>query len=123
MLLITKGVQKDIMVTLSESVTLLNPYFLFVFTNVSNKAELKVIVFSGDDKSNYPNRINIFEIDVALFENLERGQYSYDVYEQLSSTNTDIEGLNLVETGRMLLKDSSEGTNYVTGYVPQTQFV
>lgn len=123
MLVITKGLQKDILVTLSESVTITNPYFLFVFTNISTKEILKVIVNSEDDKSNYPLRINIFEIDVDLFEDLQTGQYSYEVYEQVSSTNEDTAGLNMVENGRMLLNDATEKTDYLIGYEPQTQFV
>jgi hypothetical protein len=123
MLVITKGVQSDIMVTLQDSITLLNPYYLFVFTNVSTKEELKVIVNSADDKSNFPNRINVFEIDNTLFDDLQTGQYIYEVYEQLSSTNEDTTGLNLVENGRMILKAVGETTNYLTGYSPQTQFV
>jgi hypothetical protein len=50
-------------------------------------------------------------------------QYIYEVYEQLSSTNEDTTGLNLVENGRMILKAVGETTNYLTGYSPQTQFV
>ena len=123
MLVITKGVQSDIMVTLQDSITLLNPYYLFVFTNISTKEELKVIVNSADDKSNFPNRINVFEIDNDLFEDLQTGQYIYEVYEQLSSTNVITTGLNLVENGRMILKAPGETTNYLTGYSPQTQFV
>jgi hypothetical protein len=123
MLVITKGVQSDIMVTLQDSITLLNPYYLFVFTNISTKEELKVIVNSADDKSNFPNRINVFEIDNDLFEDLQTGQYIYEVYEQLSSTNVITTELNLVENGRMILKAVGETTNYLTGYSPQTQFV
>ena len=123
MLVITKGLQSDIMVTLQDSITLLNPYYLFVFTNISTKEELKVIVNSADDKSNFPNRINVFEIDNDLFEDLQTGQYIYEVYEQLSSTNVITTGLNLVENGRMILKEVGETTNYLTGYSPQTQFV
>lgn len=123
MLVITKGVQSDIMVTLQDSITLLNPYYLFVFTNISTKEELKVIVNSADDKSNFPNRINTFEIDIDLFDDLQTGQYIYEVYEQLSSTNLITTGLNLVENGKMILKAVGETTNYLTGYSPQTQFV
>lgn len=115
--------QSDIMVTLQDSITLLNPYYLFVFTNISTKEELKVIVNSADDKSNFPNRINVFEIDIDLFDDLQTGQYIYEVYEQLSSTNLITTGLNLVENGKMILKAVSETTNYLTGYSPQTQFV
>ena len=123
MILITKGVQKDIRVTLTESVTLLNPFFLFEFTNVSTKDTLKVIVSSADDRSDYQQRFNSFDIDIALFEYLQTGQYSYDVYEQLSDINTNTEGLNLIETGKMLLVLPGEKTAYQSEYAPTTKFV
>jgi hypothetical protein len=123
MIVVTKGIQKDIYVTLNESVTLTNPYFLFVFTNISTKEVLKVIVNSTDDKSNYPERVNQFEIDVDLFDELSTGQWSYNIYEQLSSSNLNPTGLNLLENGKMLLKDSSEVTDYSATYAPQTKYV
>jgi hypothetical protein len=123
MIVVTKGIQKDIYVTLNESVTLTNPYFLFVFTNISTKEVLKVIVNSTDDKSNYPERVNQFEIDVDLFDELPTGQWSYNIYEQLSSSNLNPTGLNLLENGKMLLKDSSEVTDYSATYAPQTKYV
>jgi len=123
MIVVTKGIQKDIYVTLNESVTLTNPYFLFVFTNISTKEVLNIIVNSADDKSDYPERVNKFEIDNTLFDDLSTGQWSYNVYEQLSSTNTNIAGLNLLETGKMLLKDNTEVTDYSATYAPQTKYV
>jgi hypothetical protein len=123
MIVIIKGVQKDIYVTLNESVTLTNPFFLFVFTNISTKEVLNVIVNSADDKSNYPERVNQFEIDNNLFNNATTGQWSYNIYEQSSNTNTDTLGLNLLENGRMILKDNDEVTNYSINYSPKTKFI
>ena len=123
MLVITKNLQKDIYVTLNESITLTNPYFLFVFTNFGTKEVIKVIVNSADDRSNYPERVNQFEIDVDLFDDATTGQWIYEVYEQLSSTNENTSGLTLLENGKMLLKDATEKTNYQTTYQPETKFI
>lgn len=123
MLVYTKGFQKDTNVTLTESVTLSNPYFLFVFTNVSTKEVVKVIVNSADDISSNSSRVNTFEIDVTLFANATAGQWNYEVYEQTSSTNLDTNGLNILEVGKMILKESSEIVSYSTGYSPQTKFI
>jgi hypothetical protein len=122
MIVVTKGVQKDIYVTLNESITLSNPYFLLVFTNISTKDILTFVVNSADDKSSYPERVNQFELNIDSFDDVKTGQWRYDIYEQLSSTNHNPTGLNLLETGKMLLKDSNEVTDYVAGYAPQTQF-
>jgi hypothetical protein len=123
MIVITKGVQKDIYVTLNDSVTISNPFFLFVFTNVSTKEQIKVIVNSTDDKSSYPERVNQFEIDVALFDNASVGQWHYNVYEQDNGTNEDVAGLTMLENGKMLLKDSIQVTDFVAEFAPQTQFI
>ena len=76
-----------------ESTTIENPYYLFVFTNVSTKVEYKINVNSADDTSEYPERINVFNFNtITLFASAQAGQYAYEVYEQSSSTNTDPTG-------------------------------
>jgi hypothetical protein len=121
MLLYTIGQSKDTCVTLTESTTLTNPYYLFVFTNVATKVVYKVIVNSTSDLSPYPERYNLYSIDVStLFATAQAGQYSYEVYEQASSTNTNITGLNLVECGKMKLLPSTSLTQQ--GYEPQTTY-
>lgn len=120
MLVYTIGDQADTLVTLNESKTLENPYYLFIFTNVTTKDKIKTIVNSASDTSAYPERINIFPISVSIFANAKTGQWSYDVYEQESSTNLDPSGLNLVECGKMLLLPSS--TLNKQGYEPTTTY-
>lgn len=119
MIVYTIGQQSDTYVTLNESTTLVNPYYLFVFTNVATKAEYKKIVNSTTDISAYPDRINVYNYNtITLFATAQAGQYSYEVYEQLSSTNTNPSGLNLVECGKMLLNPS---VNLIQqGYEPTT---
>lgn len=121
MIVYTIGQQSDTLVTLNESTTIVNPYYLFVFTNVSTKVVYTTIVNSASDTSEYPDRINIYTFNtITLFATAQAGQYSYEVYEQVSSTNVDPSGLNLVECGKMLLNPS---TNLIQqGYEPTTTY-
>lgn len=109
------------MVTLTESTTLTNPYYLFVFTNVSTKVQYKINVNSNTDSSDYPIRINVFSFNtITLFASAQAGQFSYEVYEQSSSSNLDPSGLNLVECGKMLLQP--ENNLIQQGYAPTTTY-
>jgi hypothetical protein len=121
MIIYTKGTQSETILTLTESTTIVNPYYLFVFTNVSTKVIITKIVNSLDDTSEFPERANIYNFDtITLFSTAQAGQYSYDVYEQESSTNVDPTGLNLVECGKMNLLPA---TNLIkTGYEPETTY-
>lgn len=121
MILYTKGQQAETLVTLNESTTILNPYYLFVFTNVSTKVEYKIVVNSADDTSLFPERINIFNFNIiTLFASADPGQFAYEIYEQSSSTNTDPTGLNLVECGKMKLLPAA---NLIQkGYEPTTTY-
>lgn len=95
-----------IIVTLNEKRTIVsNCYYLFVFTHQTTKEEVKFIVSSSDDLSGYPNRYNTFQIDATqVFEDATLGSYLYDIYEQESSSNTNIDNTtNLVENGKMYL--------------------
>jgi hypothetical protein len=121
MIVYTIGQQSDTLVTLNESTTIVNAYYLFVFTNVSTKVVYKKIVNSTSDTSSYPDRINIYSFNtITLFASAQAGQYSYEVYEQASSSNTNPSGLNLVECGKMLLNPA---TNLIQqGYEPTTTY-
>lgn len=121
MLLYTKNSQSDTLVTLTESTTLVDPYYLFIFTNVSTKVEYKINISSSSDSSVYPDRINVFSFNtITLFANAQAGQYSYEIYEQESSSNLDPDGLNLVECGKMLLQP--EINLIKKGYAPTTTY-
>lgn len=121
MIVYTIGQQSDTLVTLNESTTIVNPYYLFVFTNVSTKVVYNQIVNSTSDTSEYPDRINIYTFNtVTLFATAQAGQYSYEVYEQESSINTNPSGLNLVECGKMLLNPANNLIQQ--GYEPTTTY-
>lgn len=120
MLVYTIGNQSDTLVTLSESTTIVNPYYLFVFTNITTKDTIKTVVNSASDISEYPDRINIFSISISLFSSAKAGQWYYEVYEQDSAVNVDPTGLNMVECGKMLLLPSSQLNKQ--GYDPTTTY-
>lgn len=99
--------------TLTESSTLVDPFYLFEFTNEFN-ATAKSIYFIADDESLSPNRYNLFTLEesdggsvtggdsIAL--KLLSGQYEYRVYE--STTRTLDKALTtgvVVEVGRMVV--------------------
>ena len=94
---------------------------MFVFTNVSTKVQYKINVNSTSDASAYPDRFNEFAFNtVTLFATAQAGQFSYEVYEQSSSSNLDPSGLNMVECGKMLLQPA---TNLIKqGYAPTVTY-
>jgi hypothetical protein len=96
--------------TLTEFVTLATPYYLFVFTHVETKNIVAFVKSEADDESDYPHRYNQFTIDATdIFEDQPTGEWHYKVYEQSSSTNTDIALTgDLLEDGKLTLTRAAE---------------
>jgi len=115
MIHLTKAETNTIVMTLTEKQLLSNPNYLFVFTNRSSNCEVKFIKLNATDTSLYKDRYNEFSITTnTYFKNQLEGQYTYEVYEQASSTNLDITGLNKLETGIMWLSGSTLTYNTYT---------
>lgn len=93
-----------------------NPNYLFVFTNRSSNVIVKFVVLNGADTSLYKDRYNKFSIVTNTnFSSALNGQYTYEIYEQASTSNTNISGLNKLETGIMELQGTSISyTKYTT---------
>ena len=100
----------ELILTLTEFVTIHTPYYLFVFTNVTTKDQVKFIKSEIDDESNYPNRYNKFTINAAtVFENQQTGEWHYKVYQQSSPTNTDPDAAEgTLEYGKLILNRATE---------------
>lgn len=94
---------QNFVVTLTERVSINNPYFLFVFEHVTTKQVFKFVLNSANDLSAYPDRFNQFQINVpTLMSSAPEGDYRYSVYEQASSSNTDVALTGaLLEVGQM----------------------
>lgn len=96
MLLITQGETKFWYLTLTEKVTISNPYFLF---SVTHRQTMKVYNFILTDVSTFKDRYNKFSINESNY-NFYEGEYMYEVYAQTSSTNLNPSLANeLVEEG------------------------
>jgi hypothetical protein len=115
MIHLTKGETNTIVMTLTEKQLLTNPNYLFVFTNRSSNNAIKFVVLNTSDISQYKDRYNEFSIVTNTnFSSALEGQYTYEVYEQVSSSNTNITGLNKLETGIMWLSGSTLTYNQFT---------
>lgn len=100
----------ELIVTLTEKVSLNDPYFLFVFTHVLTKEEVKFLKSEASDESSYPARYNQFTINPSVvFANKQPGEWHYNIYEQASSTNTDTDLTGgLLEQGKLMIRRATE---------------
>ena len=107
MIQLIKGTTANVILTLTEKQLISAPNYLFVFKNRTSDNEVKFVLTNAKDLSLYKDRFNKFSIKVdSYFATRLTGQWDYFVYEQTSSTNTDIATLNLLESGVMVLNDS-----------------
>jgi hypothetical protein len=78
------------------------------------------VLLYAADLSQYKERYNKFSIKVdKYFSSKPRGQYSYYVYEQTSTSNQDITGLTELESGVMWLNETE---NVYTEYQTNDTF-
>lgn len=110
MLHLTKGQTDNIVVTLTEKATLTNPNWLFIFKSRVTNETISFVVLGSADLSAYKERFNSFNIVVnTYFANKTSGEYTYSIYEQASSSNTNPDlATGLVEVGQMNLKDATD---------------
>lgn len=121
MIQLTKGTTGTIICTLAEKQTIVDANFLFVFTSRLTNEEIKFVLVSAADVSTNKTRWNEFSVVVNTYFNAYgEGWYKYEVYEQVSTTNTNQTGLNMVESGLMFLSDGNEPT--ITKFDNYTEF-
>ena len=96
MQVVTKNSNSVLVFTLSEKVTLTNPYYLF---SLKGQTEMNPINFIVEDTSDYIERYNKFLVtETSGTQTLtsgvvtlgDAGFYEYAIYEQVSSTNLEI---------------------------------
>jgi len=113
MQIINKGQNNFLVFTLSEKVTLTNPYYLFTF---KHQVLMSSVNFIASDVSGFPTRYNKFLITettgtVNLTSGVvslpETGFYEYAIYEQTSSSNLDISNTTgLLEIGMVKVESN-----------------
>lgn len=84
MLVIEKAESKNWYLTLTEKVTIANPYFLFAFTHRLTN-EVTTVILS--DISTHPERYNEFAVVEGSTFTLDLGEFEYQVYAQTSPSN------------------------------------
>lgn len=110
MLVIEKGESKNWYVTLTEKVTIANPYFLFAFTHRTTN-ELTTVILT--DISTQKERYNKFAVVEGSTFNLDAGEFEYTIYAQTSSTNLSPALANeLVESGVLKVQFNVTRTSY-----------
>jgi hypothetical protein len=112
MINLTKGNTETLILTLKEKQTILDANFLFVFQSRTTNDKVKFVIVNSADQSLYQDRYNQFSLVVnTYFANVEEGWYTYKVYEQASTTNTNEANAGaIVETGLMFLSDGQDVT-------------
>ena len=110
MLVIDKAESKNWYVTLTEKVTIANPYFLFAFTHrVTN--ELTTVILT--DISTQKERYNKFAVIEGTTFDLDAGEFEYVIYAQTSSTNLSPSLANEeVESGVLKVEFDVTRTSY-----------
>lgn len=113
MQIINKGQNNFLIFTLSEKVTLTNPYYLFTF---KHQVLMSSVNFIASDVSGFPTRFNKFLItettgSVNLTSGVvslpETGFYEYAIYEQTSSSNLNIANVTgLLEIGMVKVEST-----------------
>ena len=113
MQIINKGQNNFLIFTLSEKVTLTNPYYLFSF---KHQVLMSSVNFIASDVSGFPTRFNKFLItettgSVNLTSGVvslpETGFYEYAIYEQTSSSNLNLANVTgLLEIGMVKVEST-----------------
>lgn len=119
MVLINKGQANTVILTLTEKVTEVIPYFLFRFVCDLTKVEY---TFLMSDTSLYTERYNKFILTEGITVDLvDTGFYHYYVYEQDNNTNTDWEQAgNLLEVGKVWVSDGTQSIETVANDYTET---
>lgn len=113
MIYLIKDTSNKFVLTLSETSTLSDPFYLFEFENEYNLG-LDPIYWTALDESPATNRFNLFNlIDNSTTgsvtggtgtTNLTAGQYTYKVYESTGQTlDVSLTTQQVLETGKMVV--------------------
>jgi hypothetical protein len=104
-----KGATRTEAITLYDKCSLTAPDFLFVFKNNVSGDEVRIVKPHADVVRYENDTRGIFTFTVNdSFLNEPLGRWSYWVYEQNDTGNTDESGLNRVRGGDMFLTPATE---------------
>ena len=107
MIYLNKGEVNKIVLTLTENSLLSTPLYWFVFENEFDTDVNPEEIYLADTSLS-PSRYNLFSLNEGTDLTLEKGQYTYTVYEAsiLPSSINDTT-LRIVEEGRMVVGETT----------------
>ena len=109
MLIIKKNQVNNLIATVSMNKTLPNPYYLFSFQHIASKDRVSfipevVLTNTRYDKFRFIEGTTNPSTNPLTIQFPYEGQYYYSIYEQISSTNTNIDlTYNKLESGRAVV--------------------
>lgn len=119
MIFINRNTVNEVPLTLTEKVTIPDPFFVFSFQHLATLNEYQpLIYFTAPDISDYCNRYNLFEIteddtgsttggnNIPLY--LKPGQYEYKAYQSETGSLDPLTFGGLLEEGKMIVGDMTE---------------
>lgn len=119
MIFIERNTVNAVALTLTEKVTIPNPFFVFSFQHIATLDEQQpLIYFTAPDLSDYCNRFNLFQItesdsgsttggnNIPLY--LKPGQYEYKAYQSTTGSLDPLTFGSLLEEGKMVVGDMTE---------------
>jgi len=119
MIYIIRNTTNEVVLTLTEKVTIANPFFIFAFQPLATLDEYQpIIYFTTLDLSNYIDRYNLFEIvesdsgsttggdAIPLY--LKPGQYEYKAYQSTTNSLDPNDFGSLLEEGKMVVGDLTQ---------------
>jgi len=97
---------QHIILTLSESTTIDNAKYLMVLKNDADREYVRL--FLPENISDSIERYDLFLIDNTVFQSLELGYYTFNIYQQNIDGNITDESLlgDAIEVGKLFIVDS-----------------
>ena len=116
MILINKNTSNNLILTLTEKTTLVNPFYLFNFKSQQSKNEFNFICSDISTATTRYNKFILVEtgstsqnLTAGVVSLTDSGWYDYKVYEQASSTNLELSlAGKIVEEGLALVSASTQ---------------
>lgn len=123
MIYLTKGQTNTIILTLREKETLPYPNYLFVCTHRGSNIVRSFVLLNGTNISVHQDRYDEFSIVTnTYFTGYDSGEWEYEIYEQLSTTNTNPAlATSKLETGILRLNEATSFS--FTKYQPNNTFI
>ena len=119
MIYINRNSINNICLTLTETATITNPYFIFSFQHYATLDALETLIyFTTPNISQYTERYDLFLLhetdtgssvggnNIPLY--LKPGQYEYKAYQSVTASLNPADFGTLLETGRMVVGDMTQ---------------